>query len=175
MSSTLNRSNSPTLKGKRSSLSPHKLCTLLPILKGLLLGPGWPSHSPRCAGQVPDRPASSIASIRQVLHVEALLAEAQTPAAVDARDKKQQRPAGRPPKEVSEETVNNVDNKPRPRGNSQAATLRRLRKSRPDLHAKVLAGELSANAAAIEAGFRKKMLSVPVDMPSYPYGRTYAS
>ena len=44
----------------------------------------------------------------------------------------------------------------RPSGNSRAAFLRRLRKDRPDLHARVLAGELSPHAGMIEAGFRKK-------------------
>ena len=33
---------------------------------------------------------------------------------------------------------------------------RRLRKDRPDIHARVLAGEISAHAGMIEAGFRKK-------------------
>ena len=34
--------------------------------------------------------------------------------------------------------------------------LRRLKRDRPDLAERVMSGELSANAAAIEAGFRKK-------------------
>jgi hypothetical protein len=42
-----------------------------------------------------------------------------------------------------------------PQGNSRAYTLDRLKRERPDLFAKVTAGKLSANAAAIEAGFRK--------------------
>lgn len=37
------------------------------------------------------------------------------------------------------------------------AAIRRLRKSRPDLHEKVMNSELSANAAMVEAGFRKKL------------------
>lgn len=41
-------------------------------------------------------------------------------------------------------------------GNNPTYTLRRLRRDRPDLADKVVAGELSANAAAIEAGFRKQ-------------------
>jgi hypothetical protein len=41
------------------------------------------------------------------------------------------------------------------RGNSKSYTLRKLRDEYPDVFAKVKAGELSANAAAIEAGFRK--------------------
>jgi hypothetical protein len=40
-------------------------------------------------------------------------------------------------------------------GNSVEQALRRLRSQRQDLHARVLAGELSANAAMVEAGFRK--------------------
>jgi hypothetical protein len=48
----------------------------------------------------------------------------------------------------------------RPTGTSRATALRRLRKDRPDIHARVLKGELSAHAAMIEAGFRKKPGSV---------------
>jgi hypothetical protein len=43
----------------------------------------------------------------------------------------------------------------RPSGNSRAAFLRRLREGRPDIHARVLAGELSPHAGMIGAGFRK--------------------
>jgi len=41
------------------------------------------------------------------------------------------------------------------RGTSQAYAIRRLKRDRPDLAEKVIRRELSANAAAIEAGFRK--------------------
>jgi hypothetical protein len=41
-------------------------------------------------------------------------------------------------------------------GNSAIYTLKRLKRDRPDLFQQVLGGALSANAAAIEAGFRKK-------------------
>jgi hypothetical protein len=34
--------------------------------------------------------------------------------------------------------------------------MRRLRKDRPDIHARVLAGELTPHAGMIEAGLRKK-------------------
>ena len=44
-------------------------------------------------------------------------------------------------------------------------TLRSLARSRPDLLERYEAGELSANAAAVEAGFRRPMRSVPVDTP----------
>jgi hypothetical protein len=51
-----------------------------------------------------------------------------------------------------------INNSGRPTGTSVKAALRRLRdpqKGRPDIHARVLAGELSAHAGMIEAGFRK--------------------
>lgn len=41
-------------------------------------------------------------------------------------------------------------------GTSRADTLRRLHKDHLELYERVIAGDLSANAAAIEAGFRKK-------------------
>jgi hypothetical protein len=47
-----------------------------------------------------------------------------------------------------------------PTGTSKDATLRRLRKDRPDLHQQVIAGELSANAAALEAGFRRPSVQI---------------
>lgn len=60
---------------------------------------------------------------------------------------------------------NNVNTNKRnsPVGNSVAAALRRLRKDSPTLHARVIAGELSPNAAMVEAGLRKKTLTVPAE------------
>jgi hypothetical protein len=48
-------------------------------------------------------------------------------------------------------------------GNRRDYTLDRLTRERPDLRARVDSKELSANAAAIEAGFRKRTFSAPVD------------
>lgn len=45
-------------------------------------------------------------------------------------------------------------------GNSKAYTLDRLKREAPDLFERVCANELSANAAAIEAGFRKKLTAL---------------
>jgi len=59
---------------------------------------------------------------------------------------------GRPPK--------GVQCTPLKKGNSKERTVRRIARDRPDLFEKVKAGELSANAAAIEAGFRRKKISV---------------
>jgi len=46
-------------------------------------------------------------------------------------------------------------------GNSRAYTLTRLKREAPELFKRVVDGELSANAAAIEAGFRKKLTHRP--------------
>lgn len=54
--------------------------------------------------------------------------------------------------------------------NSKPGTLRRLARSRPDLLARVESGELSAHAAAVQAGIRKPMRSIPVDTPPEALG-----
>jgi len=51
--------------------------------------------------------------------------------------------------------------------NSNTGLLRRLAKQgRDDLLDRVASGELSPNAAAVEAGLRRKMKSIPVDSPN---------
>jgi hypothetical protein len=56
----------------------------------------------------------------------------------------------------SEDQPDNIRLKPE-YGTGKTYTLRRLARDRPDLLDKIEAGELTANAAAIEAGFRKKL------------------
>lgn len=58
---------------------------------------------------------------------------------------------------------NNVTTQPA--GNNAAKALRRLRKDAPELHAEVLAGNLSAHGAMVKAGYRPKTISVPVTRP----------
>jgi len=59
--------------------------------------------------------------------------------------------------------VDNVNSTRRPDGNSRQHALRRLRTSRPDLHALVLDKKLSPHAAMIEAGYRVKSMTIPAD------------
>jgi hypothetical protein len=80
--------------------------------------------------------------------------------ALDLVQRETKRPGGRPKKT---ETVDIVNGK-RPTGNDPSAALRRLAKDRPDLHARVLAGDLSPHAAAIEAGHRTRTITVPLDV-----------
>ncbi len=53
--------------------------------------------------------------------------------------------------------------KPPPCGNSVSYTVRRLKRERPDLFERVKAKEMTANAAALEAGFREKQITIPAD------------
>ena len=59
--------------------------------------------------------------------------------------------------------VNNI-NTSRPEGTSAAYALRKLRKDAPEVHAKVIAGDISPNAGMIKAGFRKKTMQCPVEV-----------
>lgn len=77
----------------------------------------------------------------------------------DGIDKAIQRPAHRPV------TVDNVNSSERTTGNATDTALRKLRKDRPDLHAQVLAEELSPHAAMVRAGFRPKTITVRLDDP----------
>jgi hypothetical protein len=51
----------------------------------------------------------------------------------------------------------------RPRGNTAARALRKLRADRPDLHKRVLAGELSPHGAMVEAGLRERTITIPIE------------
>lgn len=70
----------------------------------------------------------------------------------DLLDRAEQRPAH------AHADVDNVN--VRPTGNTSSSALRRLRKDRPDLHQRVLAKELSPNAAMVLAGLRPKTVTV---------------
>ena len=61
------------------------------------------------------------------------------------------------PKTTETKSINdNIINTLSSQGTSKAYTVSRLKRDRPDLFEKVVAGELSANKAAIEAGFRRR-------------------
>lgn len=49
-------------------------------------------------------------------------------------------------------------------GTAETYTLSRLKRDRKDLFDRVIDGEMSANAAAIEAGFREKKVTVPAGL-----------
>jgi hypothetical protein len=78
---------------------------------------------------------------------------------IDAKDQASQRLGGRPRKTLYNGN-GDVQGFKAPTGNSAAAALRRLRKDRPDIHTRVLAGEISPHAGMVEAGFRRKQSAV---------------
>jgi hypothetical protein len=85
------------------------------------------------------------------------------PEALDALDEalgKTERNGGRLPN-LTEPLYNVQGLAQAPTGNSRQASLRRLRKSRPDLHALVLSEELTCHQAMIRAGFRKSSITIP--------------
>ena len=71
--------------------------------------------------------------------------------------------AGRPAN--NDDKSDNIVMELNKQGNSRAYTLDRLTRERPDLRQRVDNGELSANAAAIEAGFRPVTFTVRADNP----------
>ncbi len=81
--------------------------------------------------------------------------------ALDMLDCEMQSERGKRP--VRSTIADNVRVNSYPHGNSRQYALRRLRLKRPDLHTKVLAGDLSAHKAMQEAGFRHKIISIPIE------------
>ena len=55
---------------------------------------------------------------------------------------------------------------PTPQENTAQGSIRKLRKAAPELHERVLAGELTPNAAMVEAGFRRPRRSLYIDDPT---------
>lgn len=94
---------------------------------------------------------------------------ADNPAALSAITQVTTQPEGAPKgnKNAVKTTDNNVnsclDERESPVGNSAAYALRKLRADAPEMHARVLAGELSPHAAMLEAGFRRKTMQIPTD------------
>jgi hypothetical protein len=86
------------------------------------------------------------------------------PRALDLVDAAMQRPHGGDHKSAEAKikaSIARLD--PKPAANTRQQALRRLRKDRPDLHRRVLAEETTPHAAMIEAGFRHRTITVPVD------------
>jgi hypothetical protein len=60
-----------------------------------------------------------------------------------------------------------ADNVNLPSGNSETYLLRRLKRDRPDLADKVVAGKMNAHAAAVEAGFRLRLVQYPATVQGF--------
>jgi hypothetical protein len=78
--------------------------------------------------------------------------------ALDLLDRALQNPVGHPEKD-------SIRTNSRPTGTTKEQALRKLRKDAPELHAEVLAGNLTAHAAMVQAGYRPKTFTVRADSP----------
>jgi len=111
---------------------------------------------------IPDGLGTDVATIRKLLRGN--------PAALEALDEAIQSKPGNPTgtNQYSGivDNVHNSTDRESPTGNTTDAALRRLRKDAPALHSRVLTGELSPHAAMIEAGFRKRTITIKVDPQS---------
>jgi hypothetical protein len=122
----------------------------------------------RIFGPVPTKTQAAKATLKRMC--------ADNPRVLDALDQVSQREpggannpegfggkSGKEPEEpiVNDNNVNNDNDRTSPVGNSTDYALRRLRKDRPDLHTRVLNEDLTPHAAMIEAGFRKKTMTLP--------------
>jgi hypothetical protein len=63
-------------------------------------------------------------------------------------------------------SIDNRTERSEDHGNGRAYALRRLRNERPDLHERVMSEELTPHAAMLEAGFRKKTMTLPTEVPA---------
>lgn len=83
--------------------------------------------------------------------------------ALDLLDKALRGKQGAPTGKRKDKNNYNIIDYSKSVGTSRAYALSKLRKSNPDLHAKVIAGELSPNEAMIKAGFRVKTITIPLE------------
>lgn len=108
-------------------------------------------HHERFADFVTTAPLSGLgASVDLVRRIVA-----NDPKALDLLDRALQNPTGV-----------NVINARRPQGTAKDQALRKLRKDAPELHAEVLAGNLTAHAAMVQAGYRPHTFTVRPDPSS---------
>lgn len=74
---------------------------------------------------------------------------------------------------VTVDLLERTESQEPPRGNTLPYAIRRLAKDRPDLLERVKAGEMSAHAAMVEAGFRK--VPSPLDVLKRAWGKAAPS
>lgn len=86
---------------------------------------------------------------------------ADDPEALDALDRATKNEPGVNQYTEGVDIINTLED--RPDGTSAAYALRKLRADAPEMHARVLAGELSPHAGMVEAGYRKKTIQIPTE------------
>jgi len=132
------------------------LSTFPKLLRRIINERAWESR------RVPGKGVVTMQSLRELVTTAPITGWGEDPAKIEAviRDDAEvlamwrEAMKGKPgrPKQEGERGYNVIAAR---RGNSRAYTVSRLQREAPKLFAKVAAGEISANAAAIKAGFRK--------------------
>lgn len=162
------RGNFHVVNSLRSALhkGEHGLSTVPGLLKRVLAEESWREfvtergehvEHTRFAEFVTTPPMKGIGATVDL--VKRVIAD--DPEAVDLLDRALQNPEGRP---KTDDNINSIS--PRPHGTSRDHALRRLRADAPELHAEVLAGNLTAHGAMVKAGFRVRTITVRPDAKS---------
>ena len=138
-----------------------KLDSIPALLRRIIENKAWECRQVKMRGVV------QLANLRELITKEPMEGWGENPERIEAlirddvevlamwRDAMVERPGKR--SKVNLDNADNVSNKEKVQaGNSRSYTVSRLQREAPELFAQVVAGTLSANAAAIQAGFRKK-------------------
>ena len=102
-----------------------------------------------------DAPAGDLTTLLEKLDID--------PKFALSREKFSERPMGKHGGDRKSTLYHNVDFPTEQQGTSADYTIRRLKRDAPDLAEQVIRGELTPNAAAIVAGFRKRKFQLPGD------------
>ena len=135
--------------------------TIPALLRRIIENKAWECRQVKMRGVV------QLANLRELITKEPMEGGGENPERIEAlirddvevlamwREEMVERPGKR--SKVNLDNADNVSNKEKVQaGNSRSYTVSRLQREAPELFAQVVAGTLSANAAAIQAGFRKK-------------------
>lgn len=137
------------------------LSTFPKLLRRIIDERAWESR------RVPGKGIVTMGSLRELVTTPPITGWGEDPAKIEAviRDDAEVlamwRESMKPGQGRRTDLVDNVTQVQKPKGNSRSYAVSRLQREAPELFAKVAAGEISANAAAIKAGFRKR--KTPLD------------
>lgn len=130
--------------------------TVPALLRRIIENKAWEARQVKMHGVV------QLANLRELITKEPMVGWGENPDRIEAliRDDVEVlamwREAMKPGQGTRTDLGDNVTQVEKPKGNSRSYAVSRLQREAPELFAQVAAGTISANAAAIKAGFRKK-------------------
>lgn len=166
------RGNWHVVNSLRSALhkGEHGLSTVPGLLKRVLAEESWREfvtergehvHHERFAEFVTAKPMKGIGATVDL--VKRVVSD--DPEAVDLLDRELQNPVGTHLSRSDSDDIT-ISDTAGGRGTSKEYALRKLRADAPELHAEVLAGNLTAHGAMVQAGFRPRTFTVRPDPTS---------